>query len=95
MRFALKRLQPSQPLVPQPVLGQHAAHRFPQHLAAAELLHQHVHGDALERARPRVVSVVRLAELLLAGCVERRAVGHDHVVAAVGGGVPDGLVFAH
>ena len=41
------------------------------------------------------MSVVRLAVQLLACRVQGRAVGHDHVVAAVGRGVPDGLVLAH
>lgn len=41
------------------------------------------------------MAVVRLAPLLQAGSVQRGAVGDDNVVAAVGGGVPDGLVLAH
>lgn len=41
------------------------------------------------------MSVVRLAPFLVAGGVQRRAVGHDDVVAAVGRRVPDGLVLAH
>lgn len=41
------------------------------------------------------MAVVRLAPLLVARRVQTRAVGHHHVVAAVGGGIPDRLVLAH
>ena len=84
MRIALKALEPSQALVAQPVLGQHAANGAAQHLGTAVLLHQLVHGNLLERARARIVPVVHLAPLLHARRVQRRAIGHHHVVAAVG-----------
>lgn len=95
MPGALKRAQPGQALLAQPVLGQHAADGLAQDLGAAPLLHEDVHGDLLEGAGAGVVSVVELAPLLVAGGVEGGAVGHDDVVAAVGRGVPDGLVLAH
>lgn len=41
------------------------------------------------------MAVVCLPPLLVTGGVQRRAVGDDDIVAAVGGGVPDGLVLAH
>lgn len=41
------------------------------------------------------MSVVFLAPLLETRRVQRRAVRHDHVVAAVGRLVPDRLVLAH
>ena len=95
MRRAIKSLQPRQPLIPQPILGQHATNGPPENLAAAVLLDEHVHGDGPQRTGARVVSVVRLLPLLSARSVESRAVRHDYVVAAVGRGVPHGLVLAH
>lgn len=41
------------------------------------------------------MAVIALAPLFEARCVERGAVGHDDIVAAIGRGVPDGLVLAH
>lgn len=41
------------------------------------------------------MSVVRLAPHFLARRVQRGAVGHDDVVAAVCGGIVDGFVLAH
>lgn len=95
MRLALKRLQSCEPLVPQPVLRQHTAHRLPQNLAPTVLLHQSIHGQGLEAAGARVVAVVHLLPHLASGDVHGGAVGHDNVVAAVGGRVPGGLVLAH
>jgi hypothetical protein len=95
MPMALKRLQPRQPLLAQPVLGQHAAHCFPKHLAATPFCNHTVHADFLERAWPRSVCAVEFLEALFARCVDVCAINGDHVVAAVGGGVEDGLVFAH
>lgn len=39
--------------------------------------------------------VVLLLEAFLAGCVQVGAVDSNHIVAAVGGWVEDGFVFAH
>lgn len=41
------------------------------------------------------MTVIELLPTLLAGCVEMRAVCYYDVVAAVGGRIPDGFVFAH
>ena len=95
MRIPLKRLQPRQPPVPQPVLRQHTPHSLTEHLAAPMAIHQLVHGQRLETAGPGGVPVVRLLPVLAARDVQGRAVGNDDVVAAVGGWVEDGLVLAH
>lgn len=88
-------LQPGQPLLPQPVLGQHPPDRATQHLAAAPFLKHLVHGHAAQAAGPGGVRVVFLLEALLAGRAQVMAAdGHD-VVAAVGRRVVDGLVLAH
>ena len=41
------------------------------------------------------MSVVLFLPAFFPGGVQVRAVGYDDVVAAVGGGIPDRLVFAH
>lgn len=95
MSISLKRLEAREPLLPQAVLGQHAADGFAEDLAAAPFLHELVHGDFLERARARRVCAVQFLRALLARCVQLRAVGGDHVVAAVGRRVEDWFVLAH
>jgi len=95
MRPALKRLQARQPQLPQPILGQHAAHSLAQHLAASPLGDHAVHADFFERAGARCVCAVEFLEALFARGVNVGAVDGDDVVAAVGGGVEYGLVFAH
>ena len=83
MSIALERLQSRQAIVSQPVLRQHSTDSFSQHLRTAQLLHQPIHRDGLEATGPRVVPVVHLLPALLARGVQLRAVGDDHVVAAV------------
>ena len=41
------------------------------------------------------MSVISFLPAFLAGCMELRTVCHDDVVAAVGRGIPDWLVFSH
>ena len=88
-------LQPRHPLIPQPILWQHPPHRPPQHLRAPPLRKQLIHRHLLQAPRPRRVRVVFLLEAFFAGGVEVVAAERDDVVAAVGGGVEDGLVLAH
>lgn len=88
-------LQPRHPIIPQPVLRQHAPDRTPEDLAAAPLLHHLLHRDLLQAARPRRVRVVLLLLHLLARRVQLRQPRRDHVVAAVCAGVVDRFVLAH
>jgi len=88
-------LQPRHPIIPQPILGQHAPNRTPQNLAASPLLHHALHRDFLQTTRPRGVRVVLLLLHLLTRSVQLREPGADDVVAAVGAGIIDRLVLAH
>lgn len=88
-------LQPSQALIPQAVLGQHAANSTTEDLTTAPFLKHLVHSHAPQTTGAGVVSVVLLLEALLAGDTEVVASDGDDIVTAVGGGVVDGLVLAH
>jgi hypothetical protein len=80
---------------PQQILRQHATNRLPQHLSAAPLRHHAVHTEFFEGAGPRGMCAVQFLEALFAGGVQVGAVDGYDVVAAVGAGVEDGLVFSH
>lgn len=92
---ALEGLEAREALVAEAVLGEHAGDGLAEDLGAAVLGHEHVHGDGAQGAGARVVAVVRLLPLLAPGEVQRGAVRHHDIVAAVRRGVPDGLVLAH
>ncbi|GAW26565.1 putative ribosomal protein l13 [Rosellinia necatrix] len=92
---ALEGLEAGEALVAEAVLGEHAGDGLAEDLGAAVLGLEDVHGDGAQGARAGVVAVVRLLPHLAARDVQGGAVGHDDVVAAVGGRVPDGLVLAH
>merc|ERR1712014_569635 len=57
--------------------------------------HHLVHGNFLETAGPGGMAVVLLLEALLARGMQIRAASDDHIVAAVGRWIVDGLMLAH
>lgn len=87
-------LQPIQSLIPQSVLRQHSPHCPLQHLSSSPLPHHALHIHTLQRPRSRRSLVVQFLLFLLAGDEHVVAASCDHVITAVGGGIPDGFVLA-
>jgi hypothetical protein len=88
-------LQPCQPRILKPVLGQHSLHGASQNLTTAPFGKHLVHCHALQATGPCVVRVVLLLEPLLAGRPQVVAACDHHVVTAVRRRIVDGLVLAH
>lgn len=88
-------LQPSQPIIPQTILRQHAPDRLLQNLATPPLPDQTLHTNLLQTARPRRMAVVFLLLHLLARHQHVGTSGRDHVIPAVGRRVPDRFMLAH
>jgi hypothetical protein len=59
--------QPRQPLVPQPILWQHASNSLLQHFSTSPFCKHLVHAHLLQTPRPRIVCVVLFLKSLLAG----------------------------
>lgn len=76
--------QPSQPLIPQPVLRQHSPHSAHKHLPASKLLSQLLQTDTLQTPRPSRMPIIQFLLRLLSRDVKCGAIGADDVIAAVG-----------